>query len=399
MAKRGRRPVAVEKRSLILELLASGWTQREVAEAVGVSIRTLQRVMVEARRMSEPLPPLDPVLVLPPRNCATHFRLTLGEREEIRVGLARKEPYRQIARRLGRAPSTISREVAANGGRESYQAVAAEMRATVEAKRPKTRWYISKPEQWQEVCDLLRLRWSPRQIASRSRCDHPHQPERWVSAETIYQSIYVQGRGELRKELARCLRSGRAKRMPRRPGEAARRGSTIKGMVMISERPPEALDRAIPGHWEGDLIMGAGNKSAVATLVERTTRFGMLIKIDNQTAEHVRDRITQEITRLPQELFRSLTWDQGSEMAGHKRFTVETGIPVFFCDPHTPWMRGSNENFNGLVRQFLPKGTSLRRHSQEDLDHIASLLNGRPRQTLNWMTPSERLNQLVALTP
>lgn len=391
--------MAVGKRQLILELLGGGWTQRETAGAVGVSIRTVQRVVLEAKGMSHPLPPVDQASLLPQRKCHTRFRLSITEREEIRAGLERQESYRRIARRLGRAPSTITREVAANGGREGYRAVNAEVRAATAAKRPKTLWHQQKPEQWGEVCDQLRLHWSPQQIANRFRCDHPAQPERWVSAETIYQSIYVQGRGELRKELARCLRSGRAKRIPRRPGEGARRGSTIKEMVMISERPPEAADRAVPGHWEGDLIMGAGNKSAVATLVERATRFGMLIKIDNQTAEHVRDRITQEITRLPQELFRSLTWDQGSEMAGHKRFTIETGIPVFFCDPRSPWQRGSNENWNGLVRQFLPKGQSLRKHSQEELDHIAYLLNGRPRQTLNWMTPSEALNQLVALTP
>jgi IS30 family transposase len=364
-----------------------------------MSIRTVQRVVGEAGEMSKPLLPMEASSMVPARSCATRFRLVLVEREEIRAGLARRESYRVIARRLGRAPSTISREVAVNGGREAYRAVNAEIRAASAAKRPKRRWYQQNPEPWQEVCALLRIRWSPQQIARRLRCDHPHQPERWVSTETIYQSIYVQGRGELRKELARCLRSGRANRVPRRPGERARRGATIKGMVMISERPPEAEDRAIPGHWEGDLIMGAGNKSAVATLVERSTRFGMLIKVNNQTAEHVGDRITQEITRLPQELFRSLTWDQGSEMASHRRFTIETGIPVFFCDPHSPWQRGSNENWNGLVRQFLPKGTSLTKHSQADLDHIARLLNGRPRQTLNWMTPSEALNQLVALTP
>jgi len=398
VARRGRPKMAVEKQRLILVLMAEGWPSREAARAVGVSSRTVNRLMAEARRMPQPSPNVDLDRMLPVRSCATRFRLSLRKREEIRAGLERGESGRQIARRLGRAASTISREVAANGGRERYRAVTAEVRAVVAARRPKPRWHQQNSEQWQEVCTLLRTRWSPQQIARRFRCDHPLEPERWVSAETIYQSIYVQGRGELRKELARCLRSGRARRIPRRPGEGARRG-TISGMVMISERPPEAQDRAIPGHWEGDLILGAEGKSAVATLVERSTRFGMLIKIDNKTAEHVRDRITREVTRLPRELFRSLTWDQGSEMAAHKRFTVETGIPVFFCDPRSPWQRGSNENWNGLVRQFLPKGTNLKKHSQDDLDHIAFLLNGRPRQTLNWMTPSERLNQLVALTP
>jgi transposase, IS30 family len=398
VARRGRPKTAVEKQQLILVLLAEGWPQREAGRAVGVARRTVQRLVAEARGMPPPFASVHPDLTLPVRSCATKFRLTLADREEIRAGVERGESARAIARRLGRAPSTVTRELSVNGGREGYRAVIAEMRAQLAAKRPKPRWYQAHPAQWQEVCQLLQIRWSPQQIARRFRCDHPSQPERWVSAETIYQSIYVQGRGELRKELARCLRSGRAKRISRQPGEQARRGS-IAGMVMISERPPEAADRALPGHWEGDLILGAGGKSAVATLVERATRYGMLIKIDNKTAEHVRDRITQEITRLPRELFRSLTWDQGTEMASHKRFTVETGIPVFFCDPHSPWQRGSNENWNGLVRQFLPKGQSLRNHSQQDLDHIAYLLNGRPRQTLNWMTPSERLNQLVALTP
>lgn len=398
MAGRGRARLAVEKRQLIFALLGEGWPQREAGRAVGVGLRTVSRLVAEARGMPSPLTCAHSDLTLPVRSCATKFRLTLPDREEIRAGVERGESARAIARRLGRAASTVTRELAANGGREGYRAVIAEMRAQVTAKRPKACWYQAHPAQWQEVCQLLRLCWSPQQIARRFRCDHPCQPERWVSAETIYQSIYVQGRGELRKELARCLRSGRAQRVVRTPGEKARRG-VIAGMVMISERPAEIEDRAIPGHWEGDLILGAGGKSAVATLVERNTRFGMLIKIDNKTAEHVRDRITQEITRLPRELFRSLTWDQGTEMASHKRFTVETGIPVFFCDPHSPWQRGSNENWNGLVRQFLPKGHSLRNHTQEDLDHIAQLLNGRPRQTLNWMTPSERLNQLVALTP
>ena len=383
----GRPRLPLVKRMQVRALLSEGHSQVEVVAATGVSRGSVYRLIVEAGGM-----PARRV-----RHPKTSFRLSGLEREEIRAGLERGESLRGVAARLGRAPSTVSREVNRNGGRVGYRAWRAGDRAAVQARRPKPAWFLRCPRQWGETQRLLRLGWSPQQIGARLKAVHPDQPELWVSAETIYRSIYVQGRGQLRKELAACLRSGRAQRVSQRPGRRARQG-TIPDKVMISQRPPEVTDRAVPGHWEGDLIIGADGGSAVATLVERTTRFGMLIKIDNKTAEHVRDRITRHIVTLPAELKRSLTWDQGNEMAAHARFTVETGIPVFFCDPHSPWQRGSNENFNRLVRQYLPKGTDLSLHSQDHLDHIAWLLNGRPRQTLNWMTPSERLNQLVALT-
>jgi IS30 family transposase len=235
--------------------------------------------------------------------------------------------------------------------------------------------------------------WSPTQIARRLRTRFPDEPMMWVSHETIYQSLYVQGRGELRKELAACLRSGRARRVPQ--GRKDARGK-IADMVMISDRPAEVADRAVPGHWEGDLIVGKNNASAVGTLVERSTRFVMLLHLPtDHGAEQVRLAMTKAIRSLPAFMAKTVTWDQGREMSHHATFTVDTGVEIYFCDPHSPWQRGSNENTNGLLRQYMPKSTDLSVHTAEDLERFALSLNGRPRQTLGWMTPSEKLAELL----
>jgi IS30 family transposase len=259
-------------------------------------------------------------------------------------------------------------------------------------KRPK----LACPKLAAQVTSWLHEWWSPAQIAARLRIEYPGDPMMRVSHETIYQALYVQGRGELRRELARCLRSGRAKRRPRGRGQHT---GQIRDMVMISERPAEAADRAVPGHWEGDLIIGKDCKSAVGTLVERTTRYVMLLHLPaGRDAHLVEQAMRQAITALPAGLARTITWDQGKEMACHAGFTIATGIPVYFCDPHKPWQRGSNENTNGLLRQYLPKGTDLSAHSAEDLARIATSLNNRPRKTLGFMKPSERLAELLAHT-
>jgi len=290
----------------------------------------------------------------------------------------------------------VSREVANNGGRDRYRPFVAHRRACRLARRPKERKLACPRLRDRVVADLNTL-WSPWQIARRLRADYPDDPEMWVSHETIYQSLFVQGRGALRKELHACLRSGRAQRRPRRRSSTAR--GQLRDMVMISERPADAQDRAVPGHWEGDLLMGKDGQSQIGTLVERATRYVMLMALpQGRTAEVVRTKLTETIQRLPLELRRSLTWDQGKEMAQHAQFTVDTGVQIYFCDPHSPWQRGSNENTNGLLRQWFPKGTDISGYTQDELDAIARQLNRRPRQTLEWMTPSERLTEALVAT-
>jgi IS30 family transposase len=323
--------------------------------------------------------------------------LSLEEREEISRGLAEGVSLREIATRLGRAPSTVTREVAHSGGRANYRALRANQRAWERAQRPKPAKLMACPRLAREVERLLEERFSPRQISHFLARTHPMDPELRISHETIYQSLYVQGRGALRAELHQALRSGRAKRRPK-ARSALKRTSRIPDMVLISERPPEIEDRAVPGHWEGDLIVGS-KASSIGTLVERRTRFVMLLKLGNRTAEEVRRAMTKRIRTLPAELRRSVTWDQGNEMALHREFTIATGMQVYFCDPSSPWQRGSNENTNGLLRQYFPKGTDLSVHSQAELNRVARQLNGRPRETLGWMTPLEKMREVVATTP
>jgi IS30 family transposase len=321
--------------------------------------------------------------------------LSLEEREEISRAISAGVSVRSIAATIGRAPSTVSRELARNGGGRRYRAVAADSRALREARRPKRAKLAGSPRLRSVVEAKLELRWSPQQISMWLSRQYPNDPEMQVSHETIYMSLFVQGRGALRRELHEALRSGRATR--RAKTELPVGKGKIPGMVMISERPAEVADRAVPGHWEGDLIMGK-RKTSIGTLVERTTRYVMLLKLERYSADEVREAMAKKILTLPETLRRSVTWDQGKEMASHARFTIDTGVQVYFCDPRSPWQRGTNENTNGLLRQYFPKGSDLSIHTEAELDEVARLLNERPRQTLGWMTPSEQFTQLVATT-
>jgi transposase, IS30 family len=334
------------------------------------------------------------------------LRLSFAEREEIACLAAAGHSARSIARELGRAPSTITRELSLRRSPDGrYRASTAQAAADASARRPKPAKLAINARLRVEVQARLQLHHSPEQIMRRLREDFPDDPEMWVSHETIYQSLFVQGRGALRRELTTCLRTGRALRRPRRQaaGTRAARTRRIPDMVNISERPAEVADRAVPGHWEGDLIVGKDSGSAIGTLVERTTRFVLLLHLpprpDGQPdhgALAVQEAMTAKMSQLPDQLLRTLTWDQGIEMTNHARIAAATGLDIYFCDPHSPWQRGSNENTNGLLRQYFPKGTDLSRWGPGYLDNIAAELNNRPRKTLDWRTPAEALDKLLS---
>ena len=436
MRSPGRPPMASRVDRVVFWLaIGDGMTTTEAAELAGVSEPVGVRWFRDGGGM--------PTVTLAP---LSGRYLSFAEREEIALLRAQGAGVRAIARRVGRSPSTISRElrrnVATRNGKLEYRASVAQWKAELMARRPKTAKLVADERLREYVQERLsgQVRrpdgtavpgpatrpwngrnkprrqdrrwasaWSPEQISARLRLDFPDDESMRISHEAIYQALFVQGRGALKRELVACLRTGRALRVPR--ARCQRGKNFVSDQIMISERPAEAEDRAVPGHWEGDLILGTG-RSAIGTLVERSTRFTMLLhlpppedrqpRIKNGPAvtghggEQVRDAIAAAITTLPEQLRRSLTWDQGAEMAQHATLRIETGLNVYFCDPQSPWQRGTNENTNGLLRQYFPKGTDLARHSAEDLAAVAAALNGRPRKTLGWRTPAEALNEHLA---
>lgn len=381
---RGYRAGSLSRNPELWRLWRKGFTLEQIGQALGKPASSVY--MAAASRGG----------IAPSTRQRAKAALGLGEREEISRAIAAGYSVRRIAQCLGRAASTISREIGRNGGRNAYRAQAAEAAAWTRACRPKRCKLSSRPRLRHEVACKLQQEWSPRQISRWLHDRHPRDPEMNVSAETIYQTLFVQARGVFRKELTEHLRrSGYIRRA--RTLKATRPGRILDA-ISIKERPPEAEDRAVPGHWEGDLLAG-GRSTHIATLVERRSRFVILVKIPSKESVSVAAALAKKIKRLPSELKRSLTWDRGTEMAAHKQFTVATDVKVYFCDPRSPWQRGSNENTNGLLRQYFAKDDDLSIFDQEYLNKIAARLNGRPRETLNWKTPAEVLATSVATTP
>jgi len=373
------------QKALMWERWKQGWTLHQIGQLFDRPHTSIHNILVRTGG------------IRPPDRCRSATALTLVEREEISRAVVAGESIRSIAARLGRAPSTVSRELKRNGGHESYRAAQADSDAWMRALRPKRCKLNENRGLARIVADKLRMLWSPEQIAGWLKHTYPCDESLHVSHETIYRSLFIQARGALKKELLEHLRRTRGMRRSRHYTQRTHGQGKIVDAVSISERPASVEDRAVPGHWEGDLVFGSGN-SQIATLVERQTRYVVLVKVDGKDTETVVNALIKNARKLPQELYKSLTWDRGKEMSAHKRFTMATDIQVFFCDPQSPWQRGSNENTNGLLRQYMPKGIDISGFSQLQLNAIARQLNERPRKTLGFKTPAEMFSECVALT-
>jgi IS30 family transposase len=385
MRQRPRIYYSDSQKALMWERWKQGWTLHEIGKLFDRAHSSIHRILSETGGIQ-------------PRERSRALKaLTLAEREEISRAMVTGESIRSIANRLGRSPSTISREIRRNGGSESYRANQADEATWDRARRPKFCKLSKNRALARIVADKLRMLWSPEQIVGWLKHTYPSDESYHVSHETIYRSLFIQARGALKKELLAHLRRTRGMRRSRHYTQKTAIHGQIIDAVSISERPASIEDRAVPGHWEGDLVFGSGN-SQIATLVERQTRYVMLVKLDGKDSQTVVNALIKNARKLPQELYKSLTWDRGTEMHAHKRFTVATDIQVYFCDPQSPWQRGSNENTNGLLRQYMPKGIDLSGFSQARLNAIARQLNERPRKTLGFQTPAEMFSECVAST-
>jgi len=383
MKQRPRIYYTESQKALMWERWQKGESLQQIAQLFDRNHSSIQRILAETGG------------IRPARRCRSRLALTLAEREEISRAVVAGHSIRSLAMKLGRAPSTISREIKRNGGQEYYRATQADQAAWDRARRPKHCKLVKNRTLAHLVADKLQLQWSPEQIAGWLKRTYPDDTGSQVSHETIYRTLFIQARGALKKELLAHLRRTRVMRRSRHHTQKTDNHGRIIDTVSISERPATVEDRAVPGHWEGDLLCGSKN-SQIATLVERQSRYLMLVKLAGKDTETVTDALIKNARKLPQELYKSLTWDRGKEMAAHKRFTVATDIKVYFCDPQNPWQRGTNENTNGLLRQYFPKGIDLSAYSQAKLNAVARKLNERPRKTLNYETPAERFHQTVA---
>lgn len=385
MARTGRPGLSHEQKTELWRRWKAGETLSDIGRALGKHAASVFGV-VAAKGGFAPMP-----------RSRKLGSLSLAEREEISRGLAEGHSFRQLGRDLGRAASTVSREVAGNGGRRAYRAIRADERALDRTRRPKPCQLAINPALCKLVAGKLSDQWSPQQIAGWLKTRYPGDPSMNVSHETIYKSLFIQARGVLKKELLAHLRSRRIMRRGRTSTTAGQTRGQIIDAVSIRDRPAEIEDRAIPGHWEGDLLSGSKN-THIATLVERSSRFVMLVKVNGKDSNSVVGALIRQVQNLPHGLMASLTWDRGTELAYHRKFTVATDVSVYFCDPQSPWQRGSNENTNGLLRQYFPKGTDLSVYTQHDLDQVALRLNTRPRKTLGFQTPADTFKRAVALT-